>query len=76
MDINKIGEALAKVYDPLDEIDRRAIELDVSIADLADAAGVHHSTIYRWFEEPPYTLIALRRLVACLDIIEAERKKD
>ena len=75
MSAEQINEALKKVYDPLDEIDRRAIELDVSIADLADLAGVHHSTVYRWFEAPPYTLVAMRRLVACLNILEAERKK-
>ena len=75
MDAKKINEALAAVYDPLDEIDRRAIELDVSITDLADRAGVHHSTVYRWFEAPPYTLVAMRRLIACLDLIEAEQKQ-
>ena len=75
MSAEKIHEALAAVYDPLDEIDRRAIDLDISIADLADHAGVHHSTIYRWFDTPPYTLVALRRLIACLDILEAERKQ-
>jgi predicted transcriptional regulator len=75
MSAEKLNTALAKVYDPLDEIDRRAIDLDISIADLADRAGVHHSTIYRWFDTPPYTLVALRRLIACLDILEAEKKQ-
>jgi len=69
----QIAEALAAVYDPLEEIDRRAIELNVKITDLARISGVHYATIYRWFRQPPAALETTRRIIAVLDLIEAEQ---
>ena len=69
-----IEQALKTVYDPVEDIEESCEALGMTINELCLKAGVNPPTLYRWRSKPPKSFLALRRLLAAIEI-EEQRKE-